>query len=80
MPIILIKSGEHPEIYNRVKDYIIRYVSEYGSIECLDNWALELGITPWYARKCAHQAEEEGLLKLIRQQNMQGRPYRVECR
>jgi hypothetical protein len=65
--------------FHGVKAYLIHYVQEYGSIICLDQWAHELGLEPWWVRQCAHQAEKEGSLKLTRLPGVVGQPYKVEC-
>jgi hypothetical protein len=62
-----------------VKAYLVYYVWKYGNIVSIDQWAHELGLAPWWVRYCAHQAAQEGMLKLTRLQNEVGRPYKVEC-
>jgi hypothetical protein len=60
-----------------VEEYIVNYVKAYGHITSLDQWAHECGISPWYARQCAHAAERKRLVKLTRLCDIPGRPYKV---
>jgi hypothetical protein len=79
MSIVFISQSDcRQAIHYGVEDYLVHYVRTYGSIVSLDLWAHELGITPFWVRRCAHNAERAGKLKLIRMQSVSGRPYRVE--
>ena len=62
-----------------IEDYLVHYVNSYGQIISLDQWAREWGITPWWVRRCAHRACQQGRLQLTRLVNTSGRPYRVSA-
>ena len=61
-----------------VTQCLMDHIRLYGPITCLDRWAIDWGITPWYVRRCAHRAAAQGLLKLTRLEDKPGHPYKVE--
>jgi len=69
--------GGVPLVSIGIENCIVDYVRLYGEIIGLDGWANELGITPHWARRCAHSAERKHLVKLTRLNNKAGRPYQV---
>ena len=69
---------DNQEVYYGVEAYLVNYVKIHGRIICLDQWAHDMGITSWYARLCAHRAEEKGLLRLVQLKSKAGKPYQVE--
>jgi hypothetical protein len=71
--------GPIPLVSHGVCEALVNHIRAYGPITSLDAWAHEWDLTPKYVRRCAHQAEEKGLLKLTRLENKLGRPYKVEC-
>jgi hypothetical protein len=76
--MIITNDRDGIEISFGITQYIICYVRRYGSIVSLDQWAHELGISPYWARQCARQAAAQGKLKLTRMNELWGRPYKVE--
>jgi hypothetical protein len=70
--------GDSQSISYGVEAYLVNYTRIHGCIVSLDQWARDIGITPWYARMCAHRAEQKGQLKLTRLALRVGHPYRVE--
>ena len=60
-----------------VEEWLVNYVRQYGHITCLENWADERDLTPWYVQSCAHIAAKKGLVKLTRLQDRPGRPIMV---
>jgi hypothetical protein len=60
-----------------VEEWLVNYVCQYGHIICLENWARERDLTPWYVQACAHAAARKGLVKVTRLLDKPGRPIMV---
>jgi hypothetical protein len=77
MNIILYNDTGIINISAGIEQFLVHYIQTYGEITCLDKWAHEWGISPYWINRCAHAAAKKRLLNLTRLENISGRPYQV---
>lgn len=75
--VVYMNAGGVETVSRNVEEWLVNYVRQYGHITCLETWALERELTPWYVQACAHAAERKGLLQLTRLAGKPGQPYKV---
>jgi hypothetical protein len=61
----------------RITGTLLYYVFKHGKITSLDKFAHDLELDPGWVRRCAHDAAAKGLIKLVRLDNQNGRPYQA---
>jgi hypothetical protein len=66
-----------PVLLHGVQEVIIHYVETYGHITSLDRWAHEQDIDARWARCCARNAAQKGLITMTRLRDKQGQPYQI---
>jgi hypothetical protein len=77
MIVVYMNAAGQETLSRGVEEWLVNYVRQYGHITCLENWALERELTPWYVQACAHAAARKGLLRMTRLENRPGQPYKV---
>lgn len=72
-----IKLARQPE--TTVEKFLVFCINYVGPITSLDRWANTQGLNPTHVRRCAHNLAQHNRVKLDRQGNLPGRPYRVSA-